>query len=166
MADVSGHDTSRLPNSQRFNFDAIVGYGACMACRGRVTKCTLERPQCKECVSRRTGCVYNDTLPDTIMPPAKRQKIDQPENPYQSLFRLMQTEPFEVADRIFRRIRDGGDAQSVLNYIREGEILVHIASTVESRTSESTHYKPDIRILANNVSDFTDGFALPSNSDQ
>lgn len=140
--------------------ESIVGIGACTACRGRITKCTLERPRCQECTVRGSHCAYNVQSGDSSQsPPAKRQKLAQIQSPAENLYRLMQTEPFEVADKIFRRIRDGGDAQSVLDYVKEGDMLVQIASTVASRSSESLRYSANNNVSVNSASEMTDGFS-------
>ncbi|KAL6706053.1 hypothetical protein ACN47E_006155 [Coniothyrium glycines] len=49
--------------------DDIVGVGACDACRGRITKCSIDRPKCSECIKRGSDCNYS--------PPKLRQSVQQ-----------------------------------------------------------------------------------------
>ncbi|KAF2014125.1 hypothetical protein BU24DRAFT_210700 [Aaosphaeria arxii CBS 175.79] len=141
--------------SYLFSATTIAGQGACTACRGRLTKCSLTKPQCSECNKRGTGCTYtaaskssSPVAPSVFAPPAPRlatekgtkRKFDQILNqhpapcPFQNLYQLMQSSSPEVAMDIFRRIRQGDDAASVLRHFDEGHLLVQFYLQVDSKT--------------------------------
>ncbi|KAF9874919.1 C6 transcription factor [Colletotrichum karsti] len=99
---------------------------ACNQCRRRKAKCDGNRPKCQHCTKRGIECHYEANQGETVSLALKRKANDlETENTqYRDLFRMVCSKTEDEAQEIFRRIRKTGDPLTVLESIRQAEILL------------------------------------------
>ncbi|KAI0618571.1 Zn(2)-C6 fungal-type DNA-binding domain protein [Pyrenophora tritici-repentis] len=129
----------------------IVGAGACEACRGRITKCSVERPQCSQCHRRQTPCNY------LILPPARpdmSKRSQQPSSPervadygLEQVFALLRSQPFHVAQQILIHIRRGTDIHSILRYVEYGSLRLQLMLVPDTTFQFTSPYLADMMPL-------------------
>ncbi|KAF1945718.1 hypothetical protein EJ02DRAFT_396085 [Clathrospora elynae] len=105
------------------SLEDIVGAGACEACRGRITRCSTERPLCQECRRRRSPCHY---VAPHLGRPVPKRKHDEMRLPHdinlEHIFVHLHSQPADVANEIFNRIRSGTDLSGLLRFIEYGNL--------------------------------------------
>ncbi|KAE8837915.1 hypothetical protein PTNB73_04077 [Pyrenophora teres f. teres] len=129
----------------------IVGAGACEACRGRITKCSLERPQCSQCRERQTPCNY------LILPPARpdMSKRGQQRSSSQSvadhgleqIFALLRSQPFHVAQQILIHVHRGTDVHSIVRHVEYGSLRLQLMLVPDTTFQFTSPYLADMMPL-------------------
>jgi hypothetical protein len=93
-------------------------------------QCTAGRPKCALCTTRGTECVYNTIMTDETHFQALKRKYKQllqQKSVYRQIFKTLQKRPAKEAEEIYKRIRAGADADSVLRHIQGGDVLLQLA---------------------------------------
>ncbi|KZL75259.1 nitrogen assimilation transcription factor NIRA [Colletotrichum tofieldiae] len=108
---------------------------ACNSCRRRKSKCDGLRPACSLCAGKgRTTCEY-DAGPDVTRFAALKSKHEELQRRLallEELFRLLFTRSYGESIEIIRRMRATDmeiDFENLVKFIRNGDMLVHLAST-------------------------------------
>jgi Fungal Zn(2)-Cys(6) binuclear cluster domain len=104
--------------------------------RSILLQCNAERPKCTLCVSKGTDCVYDTaTTVETHTQALKRKysELREHKTTYEQICELLQARPHAEANQIFKRIRNGADAESILRYIEEGDLLLQLSLVPETR---------------------------------
>jgi hypothetical protein len=100
-----------------------------------ISQCSADRPECNVCALRGTKCVY-DTLTEaeSHVQALKRKYTDLLEHTtsYEKIYAALQSRPVGEANEIYDYIRRGTDAESVLRRVREGELLLQLATRPET----------------------------------
>jgi len=130
-----GRCNSTLERTKRSRISA-----ACEACRTRKSKvhmfltvplptntlkCNGERPECGECISRGTCCRSTET--ETRKVKRIHEEMNRRLNAHEELFELLRTMPEQDAAELFRRIRAGSDAATILTHVRDGGLLIRLS---------------------------------------
>ncbi|KAH8646343.1 hypothetical protein BX600DRAFT_490687 [Xylariales sp. PMI_506] len=131
-ADEQGVPASS-PRGRRVSGLAAV---ACEVCRKRKTKCSAERPRCAFCVSKGLDCEYATGAPGESRVQALKRRYDelhQDGGMYQHVYEFLRGRPKPYAEDIYKRIRSGHTAESIMRYIEEGDILQQLCVVPETR---------------------------------
>ncbi|KAF1828805.1 hypothetical protein BDW02DRAFT_614218 [Decorospora gaudefroyi] len=129
----------------------IVGVGACEACRGRITKCSTDRPQCFECRKRHTACKY-------LAPPVDRHVTAKRKHGQmraqsndglglEHVCALLRSQPVHVANHIYMQIRRGTDRNTVLRYIQYGSLRLQLMLVPDTTFQFTSPYLADMMPL-------------------
>lgn len=95
------------------------------------SQCSGERPKCSECISRDTFCNYAET--ETRQIRRKYEELRERWNTLEEVFDLFNTMSETDSIEVLRRIRAGGDVQSVLSQVKVGKVLVGLSSVSDKR---------------------------------
>ncbi|KAL2178768.1 uncharacterized protein P884DRAFT_284140 [Thermothelomyces heterothallicus CBS 202.75] len=108
---------------------------ACGACRKRKSKCDGERPACSICRDRGTRCEYDTNAAETHTQALKRKfhELQSQKSAYEQVYEVLQTRSEDEAKEVYRRIRTGSDAASILRHVNYGDVLVQLALVPEAR---------------------------------
>ncbi|KAK0612149.1 hypothetical protein B0T14DRAFT_540968 [Immersiella caudata] len=123
---------------------------ACQSCRRRRTKCSAERPKCSQCSAWKLECVYDTTTESETRFSAGKRKLGELQSrvgAFEEIFHVLQTRPLQEASDIFRRIRDGADAEAVLRQLQHGDLLLQLALVPQSRMQYDLPYPVDLSPL-------------------
>ncbi|PVI01196.1 hypothetical protein DM02DRAFT_717996 [Periconia macrospinosa] len=104
---------------------------ACEPCRVQKSKCSGEQPTCSACTKRGTECRYFQSEARKA-----RQKYDdlkQRRSDHEELLTLMRTLPEQDAANLFLRVRAGGDITTIVNHVKDGNLLLQLQLVPESR---------------------------------
>jgi hypothetical protein len=74
--------------------------------------------------------VYNTIMTDETHSQALKRKytqLVQQKTVYEQIFETLQTRPLAEAEEIYKRIRAGADADSVLQHVQGGDVLLQLA---------------------------------------
>lgn len=63
----------------------------------------------------------------------KYAELSERKSAHEELFELVQHRPENVAREIFSRVRDGGDAASIVRQVQDGDMLLQLALVPETR---------------------------------
>lgn len=93
---------------------------ACKICRGRKTKCSGDRPRCRQCEMRNQGCEW-ETLSDEAPRASKRkyQDLEQRSAAEHELLNHLRELPEPDSLGLIRRLRDGSSTNDLLISARE-----------------------------------------------
>ncbi|KAF4975354.1 hypothetical protein FDECE_18583, partial [Fusarium decemcellulare] len=97
--------------------------------------CDAQRPRCSACVRFTTACQYA-TIPDETHSQALKRKYDETKDRnevLEELFHFLQSKPEKEAFELFRRIRAKDDAESIVKHVKDGNLVLQLALTPESR---------------------------------
>ncbi|KAK8118106.1 uncharacterized protein PG998_006387 [Apiospora kogelbergensis] len=125
---------------------------ACQSCRTRKSKCDGANPQCASCVKRGTECVYPGVENAQTMR-RRYQEIEPLLRSYQELYDVIQNKSEGEAFEVVRRIRRGHDIDSILDHIRDGNLLLqaHQGTHHQQHHPESAataaRRRPSIQVL-------------------
>ncbi|RYO09559.1 hypothetical protein AA0119_g978 [Alternaria tenuissima] len=128
----------------------IVGAGACEACRGRITKCSTERPQCSECQKRHTPCNY--TQPP-VRPVATRRRhhgqvhSTDASRALQRIFAHLRTQPWPIAHETLGLLRRGTDVHAVLRFLEYGSLRLQLMLVPDTTYQFTLPYLADMMPL-------------------
>jgi len=116
---------------------------ACEACRKRKTKCNTARPTCSFCLKRNTTCNYIAGPSETHFQAWKRKyhELEDSKIPYEELFDMLKIMPERDALGVLYRIRAGDDIGTIITHVKEGDLLLQMSSSSETRSryrSQST----------------------------
>ncbi|KAH6655840.1 hypothetical protein BKA67DRAFT_250725 [Truncatella angustata] len=120
---------------------------ACNTCRKRKIKCSGHRPVCNSCAKNVHDCVYATANADETSHQALKRKYDtlaEDSQVYQTLYQLLRNASEAEAQHILFRIRMGTDAKSLVSQIKEGDLLLQLASVPETRRRHSFPHIPAI----------------------
>lgn len=109
---------------------------ACQPCRTRKSKCDTQRPVCGACTLRGTECEY-DIAPNTTRYTSlkrRHQNLEEEHVELLQLYDMLRFRPESDAIAILNRIRAGTDLQSILAFVKEGDLLV------QARTNTTDTY--------------------------
>ncbi|KAH7323267.1 hypothetical protein B0I35DRAFT_450360 [Stachybotrys elegans] len=104
---------------------------ACDACRKNKSKCSGDRPKCRACVKRHGDCHYQ------VRP---QELLDRAANDAE-LLGYMKTLPEHEAQGILQRLRAGTDAETLVNHIKAGNLLLQMAVAPETRMRYELPYQ-------------------------
>ncbi|KAL3601798.1 hypothetical protein FPOAC2_06072 [Fusarium poae] len=96
---------------------------ACEGCRRKKAKCDGRRPTCGRCSSKMESCLYESPP----LPFAVKKKCDTlmlENQQYRELFNAIHERPDCEAQEIFNRIRASNEPLSVLEAIKQAEVLL------------------------------------------
>ncbi|KAK3310454.1 uncharacterized protein B0T15DRAFT_389212 [Chaetomium strumarium] len=119
---------------------------ACGACRKRKSKCDGGRPVCSICRDRGTACEFDTNAAETHTQALKRKfnELQSQKSAFEQVYELLQTRSDKEAEELFRRIRRGADAGSILRHVNYGDVLVQLALVPESRYRFEFPYIPEM----------------------
>ncbi|GAB1321084.1 hypothetical protein MFIFM68171_11294 [Madurella fahalii] len=109
---------------------------ACETCRKRKAKCNAARPACGYCVSTGVNCVYSTGSERETHAQALKRKLtelSEREATYQQIFDHLRSRPEAESHEIVKRIRSGGDPESILRHIEEADLLLQLAVVPEAK---------------------------------
>ncbi|KAK4250765.1 hypothetical protein C7999DRAFT_11425 [Corynascus novoguineensis] len=126
---------------------------ACGACRKRKSKCDGERPACSICRDRETACEYDTNAAETHTQALKRKfnELQNQKSAYEQVYEVLRTRPEDEAKEVYRRIRRGSDAVSILRHVNYGDVLVQLALVPEARYRYEFPYLPDMPPFLRNL---------------
>ncbi|AEO69771.1 uncharacterized protein THITE_2032143, partial [Thermothielavioides terrestris NRRL 8126] len=108
---------------------------ACETCRKRRVKCNAARP-CSYCASAGINCVYTtSSATETHFQALKRRysEAHERESTFREIWEHLRDRPLKEAEEILKRIRLGSQPESVLRFVREGDLLLQLAVVPERR---------------------------------
>ncbi|KAL2134955.1 hypothetical protein VTI74DRAFT_10276 [Chaetomium olivicolor] len=119
---------------------------ACGACRKRKSKCDGARPICSICRDRGTVCEFDTNAAETHTQALKRKfnELQSQKSAFEEVFEVLQKRSDHEAEEVFRRIRRGADAASIMRHVTHGDVLVQLALVPEARYRFEFPYLPDM----------------------
>ncbi|KAB5539349.1 hypothetical protein GE09DRAFT_315696 [Coniochaeta sp. 2T2.1] len=103
---------------------------------GLVTKlthhqCDGNRPSCNACLRRSTECRFEAEPKETHVQALKRKfdSLQGEASSLQQVYELLRTRPEAEALSIFHKIRDGESHESILQFVRHGDLLLQLSLT-------------------------------------
>jgi hypothetical protein len=112
-------------------------------------QCDGARPECSCCKKRGDGCVYDfDVGADTTRYQALRRKhadLEQRFGQTVEVLELLQKRPRPEAQAIFEQIRRGSTLNELLQQVREGDMLIGLASPMSIQQNEVPPHTDDGR---------------------
>lgn len=126
---IYGEDHSPGPSSppHRLRKRVLVAV-ACEGCRRKKAKCDGRKPTCSRCFSKSEACSYETPL----VPVAVQKKYDillVENQQYRELFDAINKKPECEAQEIFNRLRSSDQPLTVLESVRQAEVLLPKLST-------------------------------------
>ncbi|KAK3293676.1 uncharacterized protein B0H64DRAFT_364455 [Chaetomium fimeti] len=110
---------------------------ACDGCRRRKIKCNGRRPVCSVCAANGGICVYYLSAdPNESRPSAIKRKYGEAQDrvsSHEQLYHLLKTRTQPEVTEILHRIRAGIDVESILRYVRDGDLLLQLHLFPETR---------------------------------
>ncbi|KAM0359918.1 hypothetical protein HYE67_001856 [Fusarium culmorum] len=96
---------------------------ACEGCRRKKAKCDGRRPTCSRCSSKMESCLYEaPPVPQAIKKKCETLMLENQQ--YRELFSAIHDRPDYEAQEIYNRIRKSNEPLSVLEAIKEAEVLL------------------------------------------
>ncbi|KAL2261349.1 hypothetical protein VTK26DRAFT_4346 [Humicola hyalothermophila] len=141
---ASGPGTARPVPARRKRGQATTA--ACGACRKRKSKCDGGRPRCSICRDRGTVCEFDTNAEETHTQALKRKyhELQVQKSTFEQIYNVLQSRPEQEAEEVFRRIRTGADASSILRHVNYGDVLVQLALVPEARFRYEFPYIPEM----------------------
>ncbi|KAI1060876.1 hypothetical protein LB507_010206 [Fusarium sp. FIESC RH6] len=96
---------------------------ACEGCRRKKAKCDGKKPTCSRCSSKMESCSY-ETPPVPVAVKKKCDTLMMENQQYRELYNAIHERPDREAQEIFNRIRASNEPFSVLEAIKEAEVLL------------------------------------------
>ncbi|KAK3301063.1 uncharacterized protein B0H64DRAFT_382525 [Chaetomium fimeti] len=126
---------------------------ACGACRKRKSKCDGERPACSICRDRGTACEFDTNAAETHTQALKRKfnELQSQKSAFEQVYDVLQARSEQEAKEVFRRIRSGSDAGTILRHVNYGDMLVQLALVPEARFRYEFPYLPDMPPFLRNM---------------
>lgn len=90
------------------------------------------KPSCGACVARDTECRYGETEARQIR--RRYQQLKEKQTAHENLYELLQVMSERDAADIFRRIRSGAKAEGIVRHVQEGNLLLELSLSPETRT--------------------------------
>lgn len=111
-----------------------------------VHRCSGERPLCRRCQERGSECVFLADHAETQIQALKRKHDESQQEivVYRELYRLLVTVNETEAVDILQRLRAGTDVETIVRQIQEGDLLLQLALTPESRFRYQFPYLPSM----------------------
>ncbi|GAB1312659.1 Zn(2)-C6 fungal-type domain-containing protein [Madurella fahalii] len=109
---------------------------ACEVCRRRKIKCDGSWPVCSACVANGGKCVFISADPAESRSAALKRKFDEIRDrvsAQEELYALLRTRDQTEVNEILRRLRAGSDVESILRYVRDGDLLLQLRLAPETR---------------------------------
>ncbi|KAH8902331.1 hypothetical protein BR93DRAFT_972721 [Coniochaeta sp. PMI_546] len=111
-----------------------------------MSSCDGNRPSCNACLRRGSECQFEAEPKETHVQALKRKfdSLQGEATSLQQVYDLLRTRPEGEAVSIFRRIRDGESHDSILQFVRHGDLLLQLSSTTgaSSRTDNDLNTEP------------------------
>ncbi|KAK7994111.1 hypothetical protein PG989_007492 [Apiospora arundinis] len=114
---------------------------ACQGCRTRKSKCDGASPNCASCVKRGTECIYPG-VENTQTMRRRFQEIELLLRSHQELYDMIQNKSEEEGFEIVRRIRRGYDVDSILDHIRDGDLLLQALHGTNHYPQQQQYQQP------------------------
>ncbi|KAH5222640.1 hypothetical protein HBI82_000920 [Parastagonospora nodorum] len=95
-------------------------------------RCDGVRPRCSACVARDTDCRYGETEARQIR--RRYQELKLKRTAEEELFYMLQTMNEQDAGDVFRRIRTGAKAESLVRHIQESSLVLGLSLAPETHT--------------------------------
>ncbi|KXX81374.1 Nitrogen assimilation transcription factor nirA [Madurella mycetomatis] len=99
-------------------------------------QCDAARPSCGYCVSAGVNCAYSTGSERETHAQALKRKLtelSEREATYQQIFDHLRSRTEAESSEIVKRIRSGGDPESILRYIKDADLLLQLAVVPETR---------------------------------
>ncbi|KAH6865064.1 hypothetical protein BKA58DRAFT_391324 [Alternaria rosae] len=133
----------------------IVGAGACEACRGRITKCSTERPQCSECRKRHSPCNYLQPAVRPVAASARRYhgqaQVQVHHDPQHALLRHvfahLRSQPLHVAQELLGHLRRDTDVRTILRFLEYGSLRLQLKLVPDTTYQFTAPYLADMMPL-------------------
>ncbi|KXX83211.1 Nitrogen assimilation transcription factor nirA [Madurella mycetomatis] len=106
----------------------LTGY-VCLQCDGN-------RPVCFMCQANGRKCVYINANPAESRSAALKRKHDEARDhvsALEELYALLETRGQQEVNEILRRLRAGSDVESILRYVKAGDLLLQLRLAPEAR---------------------------------
>ncbi|KAF2008697.1 hypothetical protein BU24DRAFT_429269 [Aaosphaeria arxii CBS 175.79] len=123
---------------------------ACEACRMRKTKCDGRQPKCNKCDERRSTCIYAEVIPMK----RKYEELERQRSAHEELFEMLRSMSEQESYSVLQRIRAGANPESILNQIRDGNLLMQLALVPEHRSRYEFPYMramPEFLLQSENI---------------
>ncbi|KAF2655122.1 hypothetical protein K491DRAFT_693149 [Lophiostoma macrostomum CBS 122681] len=104
---------------------------ACQACRQRKSKCDGIQPTCHACATHETVCYYPAT--ETRLIRQRYNELRQREAIHEELVELLRDMTERDAAEVVRRLQAGMDVASIVNHVRDGNLLIQLSLAPETR---------------------------------
>lgn len=116
-------------------------------------KCDGERPACSICRDRSTSCEYDTNAAETHTQALKRKfhELQSQKSAFEQVYEVLQKRSDEEAKEVYRRIRSGSDAASILRHVKYGDMLVQLALVPEARYRYEFPYLRDMPPFLRNI---------------
>ena len=90
---------------------------------------------CRLCVQHGVDCIYLTKTTETHTQALKRKynNIQDQKSPYEELFHLLRSKSEKESNEIVQRIRAGGDVESILRQVKDGDLLLQLSLVPETR---------------------------------
>ncbi|KAJ4295913.1 hypothetical protein N0V88_004615 [Collariella sp. IMI 366227] len=114
--------------------------------RGEGGGCDGVRPICSICRDRGTACEFDTNATETHTQALKRKfnELQSQKAAFEQVYEALQTRSDQEAEEVFRRIRRGADAFSILRHVNYGDVLVQLALVPEARFRYEFPYLPNM----------------------
>ena len=112
----------------------------------RRAQCDGKRPSCSICRDRGTVCEFDTNAAETHTQALKRKysELQRQKSAYEHIYEVLQSRPEREALEVYRRIRRGADASSILRHVNYGDVLLQLALVPEARYRYEFPYLPDM----------------------
>jgi hypothetical protein len=127
---------------------------ACCGLKTKPRQCDAQRPTCSACGTLGLDCLYRDGPTENSKIGALKRKHDEvleaneqlkeSQLALQQLFHALRSRPESEANAIFRRIRAGADASSILRHVSTGDLLLQLQVTPETRFRFELPYRREM----------------------
>jgi hypothetical protein len=99
-------------------------------------QCGGARPRCAFCLARNIDCKYETATEGETHGGALKRKyaeLHEQKSTFEEIYEILRGRPFAEANEVFTRIRGGADPETVLRYVKDGDLLLQLALTPETR---------------------------------
>ena len=102
------------------------------------------RPACTACQQRGIACLYDVEPEESRMMALKRRNEDLEKELSQlwELYAFLQTRPLPEAHQILDRMRSSTDVMAVLQFVKDGDLLMQMAARALADPSSNPHSDP------------------------
>jgi hypothetical protein len=92
-------------------------------------KCSGERPKCSPCFNKGLECHYRASDQDLRVLKRKCDELEENAGIYEQLYHFLRSLPEQESNGILLKLREGADAATVIQQVKDGDLLVQIRST-------------------------------------
>ena len=109
-------------------------------------QCSGDRPRCRRCGQKGFDCHYAAKVGETTGQALRRSLGDMEKKATMSeeLLELLKTLPDQQALDVIRRLRNGDNAETVLNHMKTGDALIELAVDPEARFRYEFPYRTEM----------------------